>query len=466
MDRQRDPIAVRRILIGILLINLAVTAIKFIVGALSGSLAVLADAFNSLIDSAANVIGLIGVHAASEPPDADHPYGHRRYETLATLAIGALLLLAGWEVLRNVFDRLIRGGVSDAQPVGFVLILSTVPINLFVAWFEGRRGRELQSDVLLADATQTRVNLLTTLAALAGLISIPLGLPWLDLVFALGITLVIGREAWRILRATATVLSDHAAIDPDHVQQMAQQVPGVRFATHVRSRGRDDDIHLDLHIKVNPAMSTMQAHAIASEVEHRLTTRMKGVVDAVVHIEPGQQPAPTRQEAIAVQVRAIADGLGFGAHNLHIHPGKDGYALDVDVEVDASLSLEESHRQVTTFEKRVYKTLADVAEVVTHIEPAYTPSSAEVPADDEVESLKARIVEVGDRVCGTHATHHVLLRRINGRYDASLHVIAPGNKSVVESHLLAEEVERQLRDAIDRLDQITVHVEPPEGRDD
>src|SRR5512143_3616621 len=98
--------AVKRVLIGIMILNLIVTAIKFVVGALTGSIAVIADAFNALVDSSSNVIGLFGLRAASDPPDPDHPYGHRKYETVATLGIGGLMLLAGWEVLQDVFERL------------------------------------------------------------------------------------------------------------------------------------------------------------------------------------------------------------------------------------------------------------------------------------------------------------------------------------------------------------------------
>ncbi|HLF25591.1 MAG TPA: cation-efflux pump [Anaerolineae bacterium] len=459
-------LTVRRVLIQVLLINALVTAVKFVVGALSGSLAVLADAFNALIDSSSNVIGLLGIRAASGPPDADHPYGHRRYETLATLAIGGLLLLAGWEIIENVMARLLRGGAPTIEPLSLTLLTLTVPINLFIVWYEGRRGRALHSEVLLADATQTRVNVWTTLAAFAGLLGGRLGLPWLDLVSALGITLVIGREAWRILRATLNVLSDSAALDPGRVEQVAQQVPGVRYATEVRSRGREDDIHLDLHVKVDAAMSTTQAHAIASEVERRLKTDLPGVVDAVVHVEPGHLPPPTRWDAIAVQVRAIADGLGLGVHNLHMHPSANGYTVDVDVEVDAALSLEASHRQVTEFENRVRAALSDVVEIATHIEPMRASDAPEIALDAAADRVRAQIVAIGDQLCGPGATHHITLRRTADRYDASLHVIWAGDSSIIEAHLVAEELERQLREVISTLDQVTVHVEPPEGRDD
>src|SRR5574341_693259 len=117
--------SVKRVLIGVLALNLAVTAIKFLAGALTGSIAVLADAFNALVDSSSNVIGLLGMRAASDPPDPDHPYGHRKYETIATLGIGGLMLLAGWEVLQDIFERLSGGQPPVVTPLSLALILLT-----------------------------------------------------------------------------------------------------------------------------------------------------------------------------------------------------------------------------------------------------------------------------------------------------------------------------------------------------
>ena len=168
--------SVQRVLIGILVINLVVTLIKFVVGALTGSIAVLADAFNALVDSSANVIGLLGIRAASEPPDPDHPYGHRKYETIATLGIAALMLLAGWEVLQDVFSRLSVGGAPTLTVESLALILLTLPLNVFVVGYEGRPGPELNSDVLLADATGTRIKIFGPLSAQAGLLDAQFGL--------------------------------------------------------------------------------------------------------------------------------------------------------------------------------------------------------------------------------------------------------------------------------------------------
>ena len=186
---------------------------------------------------------------------------------------------------------------------------------------------------------------------------------------ALGIVVYIAVAAYRIIRDTSDVLTDSAVIDPHVVEDIAREVPGVWFATKVRSRGREDDVHLDLHIKVDPAMATEQAHAIASEVERRVKDQIPGVVDAVVHIEPGQHAPASEWETLAVRLRALADGLGLGVHNLHVDVLNGGYIVDVDVEIDSSLSLETSHQIVTEFESRARAEIPHLLEIVTHLEP-------------------------------------------------------------------------------------------------
>jgi divalent metal cation (Fe/Co/Zn/Cd) transporter len=343
----------------------------------------------------------------------------------------------------------------------------TLPINLFVVSYEGRRGRELGSDVLQADATGTRINIFVSLAALIGLLGTVIGLPWLDIVMALGIVAYVAVAASRIIRETSAILTDSAVIDPHVVEDIARSVPGVWFATRVRSRGREDDVHLDLHVRVDPAMATEQAHAIATEVERRVKERIPGVVDAVVHIEPGQQAPLSEWEALAVHLRALADGLGLGVHNLHVDMLDNGYVVDVDVEMDSTLSLEASHKLVTEFESRARADVPRLREIVTHIEPTAPGDHPQPIVGAEGERLSARIVAVADQICGAGAAHHVILRQshLPDRIDVSFHCVVPGSTSLPEAHLVAEKVERQLRATLTQLEHVTIHVEPPEERD-
>src|SRR5437667_11765635 len=156
LDRSR---AVRRVLAGLLVANVAVLITKATIGALTGSLAVLGDALHSSVDATYNVLGLIVVRVAARAPDEDHPYGHRKFETLGALSIVVFLSVTCFELVRSAIGRLIAGGravqVSDA---GLALLLVTLATNVFVAWYENRRGHELSSDLLIADAAHTRAD--------------------------------------------------------------------------------------------------------------------------------------------------------------------------------------------------------------------------------------------------------------------------------------------------------------------
>ena len=157
--------AVSRVLTHVLALNLGVALAKIIFGYSSGTVSILSDGFHSLTDAASNVVGLVGVRAAGRPPDSDHPYGHRKYETVAAAGVGVFLLLVFVELLRNAFNHLTgRAPVLEISIGSFVVMIVTIAVNLFVVRYESEEGERLASEVLIADATQTRgdVNLWTS----------------------------------------------------------------------------------------------------------------------------------------------------------------------------------------------------------------------------------------------------------------------------------------------------------------
>jgi cation diffusion facilitator family transporter len=451
---------VRHVLWVVLALNLLITGVKLVIGFVTGSISVIADAFHSLLDSSSNIIGLIGLAIAARPPDPNHPYGHRKYETMATLAIGTLLLLVCFEILSSIYDRLTGGGAPQVSVESFLIMLATIPVNVAITVYETRAGRRLNSELLLADAAHTRTDLFVTASVIISLAGVRLGFPWLDVVVASGVVVLIAAVAIRILRRTSDVLADSAALDPARVEAVAREVPGVWFVHRVRSRGRADEAYVDLHVKVDPAMTTDQAHAIATEVEHRLKAELS-VTDAIVHIEPGRHEPPDPWEALMVRVRATGDRLGIGVHEIHGHQSDGGYALQLHAEVDGNLSLEEAHALVTQLEERIRAELPQVASVETHIEPK---SAHALPTSDghpDWITLKERIRAIADGVYGPGACHEVILHPSDGHFDATLHCTWRPDAPLVEAHALAEEVERRLLTDLPVLNRVVVHVEPP-----
>jgi cation diffusion facilitator family transporter len=454
---------VQRVLWIVLGLNLAVTVIKLIVGFWSGALAVVADAFHSLVDSSGNIVGLLGVWVSARPADKNHPYGHHKYETIAAMSIGVLLLVAAYEIGKGVLERLfISAAPPEVTPLTLGLMALTFAMNVGIVTYETQAGRRLQSQVLLADAAHTRTDLFVTLSVITSLIGTWLGWGWLDAAVAGVVVILLFRAAFEILRDTSRVLTDVAVADPATVEKLARAVPGVRAVSGVRSRGRADAVYVDLHVAVDPVMTTTQAHNVASEVERQITNTVPGVVETLVHVEPRVATA-TPWEEITLQLRAIADALGLGLHDLHAHTERHGgYSLELHLEMESDLTLGEAHARADEFERRVRAEMPEVQALVTHIEPLSTHLPDEAGPVAGHAELRHRITHHANELAGANACHEVHLHNVAGHLTATLHVTQPAEQPLTRAHALAEAIEQKLHAAEPRLHRVVVHVEPPE----
>jgi cation diffusion facilitator family transporter len=280
--------AVRRVLTGLLVANLAVVAAKGIVGLAAGSLAVLGDALHSGVDALNNVLGIVVVGVASKEPDEEHPYGHSKFETLGALTIVGLMSITCFELARDAVGRL---SSTRAAPVltdlQMAMLLGTLALNVLVAWYENRRGRELGSELLLADAAHTRADVFITVGVLIGLMFARRGWWWVDPALAIVIAVFIMRIAYRIFQRAVPVLVDASAIPTHAIRELAESVAGVRGAYGIRSRGGDASAlrYAEVTIAVDGTANVAAAHAIADQVEDRLK-RDLSLAAVTVHVEP------------------------------------------------------------------------------------------------------------------------------------------------------------------------------------
>ena len=279
--------AVRRVLRGLLVANIAVVLAKATIGAFAGSLAVIGDAFHSSIDAVYNILGLIVVRLASRAPDEDHPYGHRKFETLGALGICVVLVVTSFELGRSAVGRLIAGGHAvRITDLGLALLLGTLATNVFVAWYENRRGQELQSELLLADAAHTRTDVFITIGVLIAVLFSRQGHMWVDPAVAIVVALFILFAAFQILQRVVPVLVDERAIPEPTIRRSAQAVGGGVSADAIRSRGgKAGGRDAEGTSAVGPYANVAEAHAIADAVEERLKKDFE-LEEVTVHVEP------------------------------------------------------------------------------------------------------------------------------------------------------------------------------------
>lgn len=281
------PSAVRAVLFRVLLLNFVVVAIKVIVGLRTGALSVLGAALESSLDLFNNVVGMILVTVAARAPDETHPYGHAKFETLGALAIVTFLSISCFELLREGITHL-RHAQSPVSPslAEMVLVGLTLVVNALVVIYERRRGRELASSFLVADAAHTHSDVYVTLLAIASLALTRIGLGAWDPVLALIVALIIAWNGYQILRETVPILVDERGLDSADVRRLVERIPRIAEVRSVRSRaGASGVVFAEVTVGVDGSTTVDVAHAIADEVESRIAAAL-GASEVVVHVEP------------------------------------------------------------------------------------------------------------------------------------------------------------------------------------
>lgn len=277
---------VSRVLFRVFLLNLIVAVAKIALGYGTGAVSVLSDGFHSLTDTASNVVALVGVRIARQPPDADHPYGHRKFETMASVGILLFLVLVVVQVLYLAVDRFGSGVASTVTPLSFMVMGTTFLINLGVVFYERRAGRRLSSEVLIADAHNTQGDLFTSATVIAALVGVRVGYPMLDPIAAIFVAGFIGNACWGIFKETSRILADEIVIAEEDLRVVVRSVPEVLGCHKIRSRGSADHVFVDLHIWMDAAMRLDEAHRVSHVVKDRIMAKYPQIKDAVIHIEP------------------------------------------------------------------------------------------------------------------------------------------------------------------------------------
>jgi cation diffusion facilitator family transporter len=451
---------VRRVLVITLVLNVMVAAAKIVIGVASGALAITADGFNSLVDAFSNVVALVANRLADRPPDADHPYGHRRYETVAALAIGGFLLLAALEVSSTVVERLSGGGEKpDITPLTFVVMVGTLAVNLFISTYETREGKRLKSELLTADAAHTRTDVWVTISVLVSMVLVRfLGWDWVDTVAALVIVVLILRAAWEVLKQTGSVLVDTAPYTGEQLTTWAEEVPSVNRVVRARSRGTPDAPHIDIDVQVAPETTADHTAAITNAIREKLSREIPGVSEVEVHFVP----AETDEKDYALLARAQADALGLSTHEVRVSEGKNGKVLEMHVEVPPGQTLGVAHAQVSQLEQEVQAKLPDVCEVITHIEPALTEAAGTL-APEQTDVLKDRVLSLLNEEYPAADWHDLNIYPANDGFTLMMHVTLPSQITVEAAHHIAESAETLVRAKLPQFERVTIHTEPPES---
>jgi cation diffusion facilitator family transporter len=291
LTREQRDRAVLRVLLIEFLLNLIVAGAKGAYGILTGSLTITADAIHSTVDASANILGIAVLKKSAEPPDHSHPYGHRKFEVLGATALGLVIAVVGVNFgIAAVDSMLSERQAPQTGPLGLVVILGTLVINIFVAAYESRQAKRLNSAYLEADAAHTASDVIVTIAVLVSFGASHLGYGWADEIGALFVVAVILRIAWTIVRSNLSALLDEAQGNVKEIESVVLSIEGIEDCHRVRSHGTPHAIIVDLHAQADGDLTLAESHELAHQIEDALYEADERIVDVTVHMEPAGDP--------------------------------------------------------------------------------------------------------------------------------------------------------------------------------
>ncbi len=274
----------KKVLWMILLLNAVVLFIKIFAGVVTSSLSILGDAAHSAADTLNNIVGLVVIKYAVEPPDKQHPYGHGKFETLAAFGIVIFLVIACVEIVQSSIGRIFHPVELPLFKKEIVwLLIFTLIINIMVWIYERNKGKILKSDLLIADSSHTASDVLITLSVLGSQIFIAQKIYWVDPIVAIIISIFIAKAGYEILSHTVPILVDAAWLDPKDIKKSILSVNDVVDCYDIYSRRGPYSAFIECKIKVLPK-DLYSAHKVADKVEEKLKEDF-GNCKIFVHVE-------------------------------------------------------------------------------------------------------------------------------------------------------------------------------------
>jgi cation diffusion facilitator family transporter len=460
-DREKSRVALSSVVAATFL-----TALKLIVGLITGSLGILSEAAHSGLDLVAAGVTWFAVRISTRPPDREHTYGHGKVENLSALFETFLLLLTCLWIIYEAIQRLFFKEVEiEANLWAFLVMAISIAVDISRSRALYRVARKYKSQALEADALHFSTDVWSSTVVIGGLILVRLSdlfdVAWLakaDAVAALAVAGIVIYVSAKLGMRTISALLDAVPTGLQDEIAYAAHVPGVLEVKRARVRIAGPETFADLTLKVRHDTTLEQAHEIADQAEETVRQILPGA-DVVVHIEPIVRD----QDSIMTKIRRLAANHGMSAHAVRIYDVADRRLLELHIEVEDSLSVDEAHAKVSSFESEIRNTLPSIDQVVSHIEPIGELEERQRGSPDDESMVHSLLQELDERLGQECHFHQVEVHRTESELFVTLHCTVDPDTAIVDAHTLTEDVESELRTRIPQLSRVVIHVEPPDA---
>ena len=443
------------------------TAMKLVVGFMTGSLGILAEAAHSGLDLVAAIITFLAVRVSDRPADEDHTYGHGKVENFSALVETLLLLVTCMWIIYESIQRLFFQDVEiDVSIWAFITMGMSIVVDVHRSRMLYTVARKHNSQALEADALHFSTDIWSSSVVLVGLVLVWFGnrifpayaaiLTKADTVAALGVAFIVIIVSYKLGKSTIDVLLDRA---PEGLRQQiaeaAGQVEGVLTASQVRVRRAGPGLFVDMSVDVPRNLPFERTHAIADAVEAQIKRIAPGA-DVHVHTDPREDD----RENMAERIRTVVSKNQLAAHNINVQESNGQFYVDLHLEVYDHLSLRLAHDMASRIEKELRADIPCISQVNTHIEAMENIIGNGLDVTTQEGDLVQKIIATTNEVVGQTCCHDVLIHRQGDWFAISIHCTLEDELSINQVHDITTLIENRLREEVPFLKHVLVHAEP------
>jgi cation diffusion facilitator family transporter len=432
---------------------------KLAAGIWSGSLALLSEAGHATVDTGATILTWYALREAQKPADAEHHYGHGKYEALAALVETGLLFGLALIVVGEAIRRLQEGHAVEIEagwPVYGVLI-GSICIDFVRSRQLSVIAREERSDALAADAIHFASDLVSSIFALAGIAAARYGFPQGDALASFGVAVFIAVAGYRLGRRTIDTLLDAAPRDlTPEIEQAIRDVPGVMTLESLRLRSAGAEVIGEATVGVARTLRVEQAARIKAAVS-----------EAILAVAPHSRvtitadPLALDNETVVERIMLVAARRHITAHHVLAQQIGERLAIGIDIELDGAMPMGRAHAIATDFETAIRDEFGADVEIETHIEPLAPHVLIGRDAPPEMaEELAAALDRYSEQVGYIANIHDVRVRETAGGLVVNYHCAAAAAVPVETMHAAVDELERLVRTDYPEILRIVGHAEP------
>jgi cation diffusion facilitator family transporter len=436
-----------------------------VVGLLTGSLGILAEAAHSGLDLVAAFITFLAVRVSDRLADVEHPYGHGKVESFSAFIETLLLLVTCAWIIYEAIQRLFFRSVEiEANVYAFGIMVLSIAIDFSRSRALYRVARKYHSQALEADALHFSTDIWSSTVVIGGLVLVRVGeligqraiFSRADALAALVVAMIVIYVSLQLGKRTVDVLIDRAPTGlPDQIRAVAQGVDGVLDCHHLRVRRAGSSIFVDMTLHVDRNLPLEKAHTISTTVEEHVQELIPNA-DVVIHIEPVEG----ENETVVDRIRAIAGGGALSVHDVRVHDVKGQLYVNLHLEVDGQLDLKQAHQLASQLEEDIRTQIPHVAEISTHIEPASGHAIQGRDVREKIPFVRDAMAEVAQEVGFVRDYHDVRVREAQGKLFVSMHCVFDEKLAVEDAHQASSMLESRLKERISNLERVLVHVEP------